>query len=101
MTNTADTIYTIEQAREQFARCVSVGLDVRCLKQDFSHILEKLKAELQPFAGGQCPVQIRYASSEAKAVLQLGEAWRIQPTDELLHRLRCLADGIEVEVKYR
>ncbi len=98
---TADTIYTIEQAREQFARCVSVGLDVRCLKQDFSHILEKLKAELQPFAGGQCPVQIRYASSEAKAVLQLGEAWRIQPTDELLHRLRCLADGIEVEVKYR
>ncbi|MGR9014856.1 MAG: hypothetical protein ACU83U_14570 [Gammaproteobacteria bacterium] len=44
---------------------------------------------------------ISYTSKVAKANLQLGDVWRVHPTDELVARLRSLPGSAAVEVKYR
>ncbi|MFW5443266.1 MAG: DNA polymerase III subunit alpha [Methylococcaceae bacterium] len=97
---TADRLYTFEQARELFSRCLfldwgnnnELGLEA---------FIAGLKLALQPFTGGGCAVQIGYFSNEAKTTLQLGDAWRIHPTDELIIRLQRLLSSNAVEVRYR
>jgi DNA polymerase-3 subunit alpha len=61
----------------------------------------KLTAALEPFKGGGCPVGISYSSEVAKANLQLGDEWRVHPTDELVARLKSMLGSEAVEVRYR
>ena len=63
--------------------------------------VDGLKGVLQPFSGGHCSVQIGYYSNNAKTILQLGDDWRIHPTDELVLRLKKFLSASAVEVKYR
>jgi DNA polymerase-3 subunit alpha len=61
----------------------------------------ELATILKPYCGGQCPISIEYQGRQAKTVLQLGDDWRVYPTDELLIRLRRLLSSQSVLVKYR
>ncbi|QWF70606.1 DNA polymerase III subunit alpha [Methylomonas paludis] len=96
---TADKLYSIDQAREVFAR----GLVLRWhhaewpAERPFS---DELLAILQPFAGGMCPVSIDYTTPTAKAILQLGDEWRVRPCDELLIKLRRFLAAENVELRY-
>ena len=96
---TAEKLYSMEQAREMFAR--GIVLDWQSLQpaknQEF---LDALTAILKPFCGGQCPVSINYATATAKTVIQLGDDWRVRPSDELLIRLRRLLSTEAVQVRY-
>ena len=92
---TADRIYTFEQAREQYARGV-----VLYWKKEAKGCIEKMKDILQPFTGGNCPIQILYSSDNATASLQLGDEWRIHPTDELISRLKKTFPTNLIEIKY-
>jgi len=94
---TVEKLYSMEQAREAFAR--SIQLVWNALDND--GFVAKLAAVLEPFKGGSCPVGIAYTSKVAKADLQLGDEWRVHPTDELVARLRLLLGSGAVEVKYR
>jgi len=94
---TVENLYSMEQARETFAR--SIQLVWNALDND--GFVAKLAAVLEPFKGGSCPVGIAYTSKVAKADLQLGDEWRVHPTDELVARLRLLLGSGAVEVKYR
>jgi len=94
---TVENLYSMEQARETFAR--SIQLVWNALDND--GFVAKLAAVLEPFKGGNCPVGIAYTSKVAKADLQLGDEWRVHPTDELVARLRLLLGSGAVEVKYR
>ncbi len=97
---TAEKLYSMEQAREDFAR----GITLEChnpqgdLLADF---VERLQTVLSPYCGGQCPVYIEYINDQAKANLQLGEDWRVFPSDELLIRLRRWLSYEQVSVKYK
>ena len=72
------------------------------MAKDQDHdVIDQLKTALQAYKGGSCPVGINYASCKASANLQLGEGWRVHPTNELLSRLKRLSGVDEVEVKYR
>ena len=97
----AETLYSMEQARESFAR----GLQISWMAENEKIItycfIDELKKSLQAFEGGNCPVGISYISSEASANLQLGEGWRVHPTNELLTRLKRLSGVEGIEVKYR
>ena len=95
----ADKLYTFETARELFARCIL--LDWQASAASLQSIIDDLKQALKPFNGGQCPVQISYYSNDAKAILQLGDAWRVHPTDELILCLQKLLSKDAVDVKYR
>jgi DNA polymerase III subunit alpha len=95
-----ETLYNIEQAREGFARSLQLSWMVEG-KADASSFISELKAVLEPFKGGSCPVGITYNSPKASASLQLSDDWRVHPTDELLTRLKRLSGVVGVEVKYR
>jgi DNA polymerase-3 subunit alpha len=96
-----EMLYNMEQAREQFARSLQLSWAVNGQVQDTQTFILGLQTSLEPFKGGACPVGISYTSHKASVSLQLGENWRVHPTDELLVRLKRLPDVQEVEVKYR
>ena len=95
---TAEKLYSIDQARNAFARGLELiwqaGINGRSLT-------EKLSPALEPFKGGGCPVLIQYRSEQAQATVRLGDEWRVFATDELLIRLRRQLGNEAVEVKYR
>ncbi len=98
---TVEKLYSMEQARDVFARSLQlvwVATGDNSVDRSF---ISKLTAALEPFKGGSCPVGIAYSSTQAKANLQLGDAWRVHPTDELLARLVVLLGKGAVEVRYR
>jgi len=94
---TAQSIYDIDQARALFARRLVVGVESSQAGNGFVGSLADI---LQPFREGHCPVCIDYTGGEVQARVTLGEAWRVHPSDELLHRLRDLAGKDRVEVEY-
>ncbi|PKM12849.1 MAG: DNA polymerase III subunit alpha [Gammaproteobacteria bacterium HGW-Gammaproteobacteria-3] len=97
---TVEKLYGIDEAREMYARCILLTWPGPQQGQGRNGLAEKLGEVLEPFKGGRCPIVIKYQSTQAKASLQLGDDWRVHPSDELLIRLkRLLAAG--VEVKYR
>lgn len=93
----AEFIYDIDKAREQFAKRVLLRLSAPQLDAAFSQRLAEI---LKPYTAGPCPVCVRYRNAKASATLQFDNSWRIQPTEELLHRLRDLAGSQSVEVLY-
>jgi DNA polymerase-3 subunit alpha len=96
-----ETLYNIEQAREQFARGLQISWGVDGQDQDINIFISGLQSALQPFKGGTCPIGISYTSPLASASMQLGDDWRAHPTDELLVRLKRLPGVVSAEIKYR
>ena len=95
---TVEKLYDIDQAREQFAR----GLQLTWNNAStVNHISTQLTEVLTPFKRGGCPVSIAYSSDEARATVQLGDEWRVHPTDELIARLKTLLGADAVEIRYR
>jgi DNA polymerase III subunit alpha len=95
---TVDSVYDIEQARANYAR----ELQLRWHPEDETpEFFSDLQSSLLPFKGGACMVGINYVSPEASASLQLGDDWRVHPTDELISRLKRLPGVAQVEVRYR
>ena len=80
----ANTIYQIHEARVRLRKSLTVTLT-----PDNQPHLGQLQSILKANQGA-CPVRIQYKNTEAKAVLAAGQAWRVNPTDELLQLLRDL-----------
>jgi DNA polymerase-3 subunit alpha len=98
---TVEKMFTIDQARESFARGLYLTWKTSNNVEESMTFISKLTEVLSPYKGGSCPVSISYTSSQAKAHLQLGDAWRIQPTDELVAKLKWLLGSTSVEVRYK
>ncbi len=98
----AEKIYTMEQAREAYARCLMLDWDCAKTEEKTQDLIDKLQQTLQPFSGGQCMLVVNYLSEVAKASIQLGDTWRVHPTDELIIRLqRVLRQDNAIRIKYR
>jgi len=95
---TVEKLYDIDQAREQFARGLQITWE---LSKSINNLTEQLAEVLTPFKKGGCPVSIAYRSDQARAVVQLGDEWRVHPTDGLLVRLKALLGTDAVEIRYR
>ncbi len=93
----ANKIFDIDQAREIYARRLVVSVAARKAGNGF---VSSLAEVLTPYREGNCLVGIQYRGTSAQAHITLGEAWRVHPTDELLHRLRELAGDEQVKVVY-
>ncbi len=91
---TAEKIYTMEQAREIFSRNVEIHWPklTNGLSDGF---LARLADVLAPYRGGTCPVVLQYQCPTAEARIQLGDDWRVSPSDELLYKLKSLAQLAE------
>ncbi|MEA3412454.1 MAG: DNA polymerase III subunit alpha [Pseudomonadota bacterium] len=86
----AREIMDLEQARARFARYL--GIEVGPLDRT-NGLLETLGEVMAPFREGGCPIRFRYRSREACVDLDLDDAWRVRPEDELLRRL-AQVDGV-------
>lgn len=80
----ARKIYTLDQARASFAKCLIINLEKRSVDNE---LVACLTQALIPYKGGNCPIQILYQKNNANAQLQLGKNWAIYPRQELLNTL--------------
>lgn len=96
---TAEKLYSMEQAREMFARAIVLSWNASQWlgRESFTVALSDV---IKPFCGGLCPINIEYQAATVKAQLQLGDDWRVKPCDELLIRLRRLLGNDAVLVRY-
>src|SRR5690606_5969447 len=81
----AKNVRTLVEARQHSARALEVQLTEQDFRGDFRLEFQRL---LEGSRNGRCPLVIRYQRAGAKARLRLPEEWAVQPTDELLARLR-------------
>jgi DNA polymerase-3 subunit alpha len=93
----AEEILDIDQAREQYARRLEIGVDGARVGNGFPSSLAQV---LEPFREGRCQVCLEYRGGAALAKLLLGPEWRVRPSDLLLHRLREIAGEDKVRVVY-
>ncbi len=97
----ARSIRTLEAARAELADHLLVRLD---LSDPAKHAagaehLHQLQEVLQPYrADDGLPLRVHYLRPGIEGRLRLGDAWRVEPADALLKRLRHLLgeDGVEV-----
>ena len=94
----SDHIYDIDQARERFAKRLEIEVNAVDAGNGF---VEALNTTLKPFCDGGLPIQLHYRGSEARGVINLGDEWRVNASDELLHRLRELVGKEVVTVVYQ
>jgi DNA polymerase-3 subunit alpha len=95
---TAEKLYSIDQARNAFARGLQLIWNAGV---NGNSLVDQLSPALAPYKGGACPVLIQYRSAEAQATVRLGDEWRVFATEELLLRLKRQLGSEAVEVKYR
>jgi DNA polymerase III subunit alpha len=98
---TVENLYTMEQAREEFARGLKLNWRINGHAPLPQELVSGLGNAIQPFRGGKCLVEINYNAKVAAANLILGDGWRVHPTDELVDRLRRLPGIQTVEIVYR
>ncbi|PVZ20749.1 MULTISPECIES: DNA polymerase III subunit alpha [unclassified Pseudomonas] len=89
-------VMTIEEARTQLAESLRVKVAGTELARHMGWLGETLQRHR-----GACPVTVDYTGSDAKAVLQLGESWRIDPADALIQALRDQFGRENVFLQYR
>jgi DNA polymerase-3 subunit alpha len=65
-----------------------------------AEFIDKLKGTLEPYSKGTCPVSVIYEGSGAGARIALGDAWSVQPTDELMQQLGRLVGSENVRLIY-
>lgn len=81
----AKTVRSLVEARQHAARSLEVRLDASDFAGDFRAEFQRL---LEGSRNGRCPLVIQYQHAGARARLRLPDEWAVQPSDELLARLR-------------
>ncbi len=91
-------IYDLDEARNHFARRLVVSLYREQIDNEF---IEQFKTLLGTFSeAGECPVVCYYRGDKAKAVVRLGDNWKVSLNKELIHRLETLT-GHASKIIYR
>jgi len=92
----ARQIYTIEDARERFARLLLVTWD----GGDDESLADIQLALASHRSGGRLPVVIDYTNDKATARIRLGQDWHINPSPQLLESLNRTAGVRDVDLVY-
>ena len=92
----ARQIYSMEEARERFARL----LLVTWRSQDLNSLQNIHTALASHRTGGRLPVYIDYTNEAATARIKLGDDWQINPTAQLIESLSRTEGVSDVDVVY-
>ncbi|SDN34441.1 DNA polymerase III subunit alpha [Pseudomonas jinjuensis] len=93
----AKRVMGLEEARTGLAESLRVKVHADALKGDRLRWL----ADLCTRHRGSCPVTVDYTGNEARALLQFGDAWKIDPADALIQALRDQFGRDNVFLNYR
>ncbi len=92
----ARQIYSIEDARERFARLLLLTWD----GGNDESLADIQLALASHRSGGRLPVAIDYTNDKATARIRLGEEWHINPSPQLLESLNRTAGVSDVDLVY-
>jgi len=90
-------VMSMEDARTNLAESLRLKVKTEALKGDQLRWLGDLLKRHR----GACPVTMEYTGNDAKAMLQFGETWRIDPADGLIQALRDQFGRDNVFLQYR
>lgn len=93
---TASQLYSIEEARTRFAKCILLSMTADA---DDRVTLPALQSILKANQGN-CVVQIRYSNTAASVALTMGTKWCVKPSDELVLLLTDLLGQDRVQISY-
>jgi DNA polymerase III subunit alpha len=91
------TVMTMEDARTKLAESLRLKITHEALKGDRLSWLGELITRHR----GGCPITLEYTGSDAKAMLQFGDQWCIDPADGLIQALRDQFGRENVFLQYR
>lgn len=89
-------LFDLEQMRLRYGQRLTLDLAASAEEG----LVERLVDALEPFRGGGCAVRVVYRNAAAEATLHLGDAWRVQPSGDLLQRLRDRFGAAAVQLAY-
>ncbi|GAA6135166.1 DNA polymerase III subunit alpha [Oceaniserpentilla sp. 4NH20-0058] len=92
-----NNLWNISEARNSFSSGIRLTLKQRELGQ---HFIRQLNDTLQPFDQEGSPVLVEYKGQSANASLQLGQEFNVEPSDDLLYRLKSHYGDENVECLY-
>ncbi len=93
----AKRVMSLEEARTGLAESLRLKVSSDALQ---GHRLRWL-ADVCGRNRGACPITVEYTGSQARALLQFGQDWRIDPTDNLIQTLRDQFGRDNVFLHYR
>ena len=93
----ARQVYSMDEARERFARLLLVTWRSTDESASLQRIQEALASHRK---GGRLPVFIDYANESATARIRLGEDWLINPSTQLIDSLNSAAGVSNVDLVY-
>jgi len=93
----AREIYDMTSARSRFARRLVISLKQDQLRQNG---LQDLLATLENYKSGSTPVCFEYDNGHARARIQAGQLWWVNPQHELLDNLNQITGEGTVELVY-
>lgn len=94
---TARNIIDISEARSHFAKALEIDMDGSELTPS---ALDTFEQALSPWRNGTVPVVINYTQAQAKGQFRLADAWRVNPTDDLMLSLESLLGPNKVRILF-
>jgi DNA polymerase-3 subunit alpha len=104
----ADQLYNLETARSRYAKYVELHCNGTSNAARLKELLAPHRADTQAGNAGKaksdnnwsCPVLVFYRNQDAACKLELGDAWRVSPEENLLESLRAHFNEENVRVVY-
>jgi len=77
------------------------GLSLKLDGQELApEIATRLREVMQPYLGGECPLEVSYKLNGYGGDLRLSDQWKIEPSDELIHGLKQLLGSKSVSLRF-
>ena len=84
----AKSVETLEEARARLAECLKISLDGNGANEDFAlRLRDLLRSHRRGETADGCPVAVEYCCEEARVRVDLGEQWRVVPSNALIEEL--------------
>ncbi|ABL99361.1 DNA polymerase III subunit alpha [Shewanella amazonensis] len=94
---TARNIIDISEARSHFAKALEVDL---ASQQATEAMLDKFFDVITPWKGGAVPLIVNFSRADASGRLQLGDDWRVDPSDDLVLALQTLIGPDKIRIQF-
>jgi len=85
------------EMRKKRIQNMSLALDQQ---NQTSELTQKIKDLIQPYSGGECPLHVRYQLNGYVGEIVLGENWKVEPNDDLIHGLKSLLGAQSVSLNF-
>ena len=100
----ASKIMTVAEARESFARKLSIVWDIGGLSdiQKSNSLIDKLHTTLQPFikSAGGCKVHILFRNSQAETRMVLSDSCTVEPSEQLFVNIKRIPGIEDITIEY-